>query len=79
MPHAVGVSVFKCLSCEKTQKLKAAEKGMSVHLSANIDGKDLWLTAFTSVMDTFLLRMQLSNNSTTDQIAEALLQLENVK
>ena len=81
MPHAVGVSVFKRLSYGTTQKVKAAEKGMSVHLSTNIDGKDLWLTAFTRVMETFLSRMQLSNSSTTDddQIAEALLGLENVK
>ena len=54
---------------------------MSERLSANIDGKDLWLTAFSSVMEAFLSRMQLSNSSTTltDQIAEALLGLENVK
>lgn len=75
----MGVAVFKCLSCGTTQKVKAAEKGMSARLSANIDGKDLWLTAFTSVMEAFLSRMQLSNSSTTDQIAEALLGLENVK
>ena len=79
MPQAVGVSVFKCLSCRTTQKVKAAGKGMSAHLSANIDGKDLWLTEFTSVMDTFLSRMQLSNSGTTGHIAEALLGLENVK
>ena len=30
-------------------------------------------------MEAFLSRMQLSNSSTTDQIAEALLGLENVK
>ena len=54
---------------------------MSERLSANIDGKDLWLTAFSSVMEAFLSRVQLSNSSTTltDQIAEALLGLENVK
>ena len=54
---------------------------MSERLSANIDGKDLWLTAFSSVMEAFLSKMQLSNSSTTltDQIAEALLGLENVK
>ena len=59
--------------------MKAAEKGMSARLSANIDWKDLWLTAFTNVMEAFLSRMQLSNSSTTDQIAEALLGLENVQ
>ena len=54
---------------------------MSERLSANIDGKDLWLTAFSSVMEAFLSRVQLSNSSTTltDQIAEALLGLETVK
>ena len=52
---------------------------MSARLSANIDWKDLWLTAFTNVMEAFLSRMQLSNSSTTDQIAEALLGLENVQ
>ena len=56
-------------------------KTMSERLSANIDGKDFWLTAFSSVMEAFLPRMHLSYSSTTltDQIAEALLGLENVK
>jgi len=56
--HTMGVSVFKCLSCQAT--LKAGEKGMSTCLSANIDGKDLWLPALNSVMETFLSRMQLT-------------------
>jgi len=59
MSHTVGVSVFKCLSCQVTQKVKAADKGISACLSANIDGKDLWLTALNSVMETFLSRMRL--------------------
>lgn len=61
--------------------MKAAkkERKLSAQLSANIDGKDLWLTAFTNVIETFLSRVQVSHNSTTDQIAEALLGLENVK
>ena len=61
--------------------MKAAkkERKLSAQLSPNIDGKDLGLTAFTNVIESFLSRMQVSQHSTTDQIAEALLGLENVK
>ena len=51
---------------------------MSARLSATIDGKDFWLTAFTTLMETFLEKMQPLSNCTTDQIADALLCFQNV-
>ena len=47
MPHAVGSTVLKCTSCGTSQKVKAAENGMSARLCAEIDREDCWLTALT--------------------------------
>jgi len=79
MPHAVGSIVIKCPSCGTSQKVKAAEKGMSARLYAEIDGKDRWFTALTDVMESLLSRISLTTDSNTDQIAEMLLQIENIK
>ena len=48
-------------------------------LCAEIDGKDCWLTALTDVMEGLLSRISLTRDSNTDQIAERLLQIENIK
>ena len=79
MPHAVGSTVLKCTSCGTSQKVKAAENGMSARLCAEIDGKDCWLTALTDVIEILLSRISLTRDSNTDQIAERLLQIENIK
>ena len=52
---------------------------MSAHLCAQIDGKDVWLTAFTDVMKMLINKVDLSCNNTTDELKEGLLNLENVK
>ena len=52
---------------------------MSARLCAEIDGKDCWLTALTDVMEDLLSRINLTRDSNTDQIAERLLQIENIK
>ena len=79
MPHAVGSTVLKCTSCATSKKVKAAENGMSAHLCAEIDGKDCWLTALKDVMESVLSRISLTRHSNMDQIAERLLQIENIK
>ena len=79
MPHAVGSTVLKCTSCGTSQKVKAAQNGMSARLCAETDGKDCWLTALTDVMEGLLSRISLTRDSNTDQIAERLLQIENIK
>ena len=79
MPHAVGSTVLKCTSCGTSQKVKAAENGMSARLCAEIDGKDCWLTALTDVIEILLSRISLTRDSNTDQTAERLLQIENIK
>ena len=79
MPHAVGSTVLKCTSCGTSQKVKAAQNGMSARLCAEIDGKDCWLTALTDVMEGLLSKISLTRDSNTDQIAERLLQIENIK
>ena len=79
MPHAVGSTVLKCTSCGTSQKVKAAENGMSARLCAEIDGENCWPTALTDVMESLLSRISLTRHSNTDQIAERLLQIENIK
>ena len=79
MPYAVDCKVITCASCGTCQKVKACEKGMSAHLCAQIDGKDVWLTAFTDVMKMLINKVDLSCNNTTDELKEGLLNLENVK
>lgn len=78
MPHAAGSTILKCPSCGTSQK-EAAEKGMYARLCAEIDGKDCWFTALTDVMESLLSRISLTTDSNTDQIAEKLLQIENIK
>ena len=79
MPYAVDCKVITCASCGTCQKVKACEKGMSAHLCAQIDGKDVWLTAFTDFMKMLINKVDLSCNNTTDELKEGLLNLENVK
>lgn len=79
MPYAVDCKVITCASCGTCQKVEACEKGMSAHLCAQIDGKDIWLTAFTNVMKMLINKVDLSCNNTTDELKEGLLNLENVK
>ena len=75
----MGSTVLKCTSCGTSQKVKAAENGMSARLCAEIDGEDCWLTALTDVMESLLFRISLTRDTNTDQIAERLLQTENIK
>ena len=66
------------LHVELVKKLKR-QKMESARLCAEIVGKDCWLTALTDVMQSLLSRISLTRDSNTDQIAERLLQIENIK
>ena len=79
MPHAVGSTVLKCTSCGTSQKVKAAQNGMSARLCAEIDGKDCWLTALTDVMEGLLSRISLTRDSNTDQIGKDRFKLKILK
>lgn len=60
MPFSIGCKVITCASCGTCQKLKAADKGMSACLCAEIEGKDVWLTAFTDVMEILIKKLNMS-------------------
>lgn len=79
MPYSVGANVFKCEGCGTTQKVKLAEKGMSARLCVIDEGNNLWLTALNDEMEKLTSAAGIKENSTTDDIAAALLQLENIK
>ena len=58
----------------KGQKIK----GATARLCAEIEGKQVWLTAFTDVMENLLAKIHLSIHDTSDQIKKVLLTMENV-
>lgn len=78
MPYAVDCKVITCASCGTCQKVKACETGMSARLCAEVDGKDIWLTAFTDIMKMLINKVDLSCD-TTDELKQGLLNLENVR
>jgi len=51
---------------------------VTAHLCAEIEGKQVWLTAFTDVMENFLAKVHLLIHDTSDQIKEAVLTMENI-
>ena len=78
MPYSVGNTVFTCPYCRASQKVKAAKKGISARLCINLDGKQVWLTALTDIMQGLLTKLNLTMDDKSDEIKEALLTLENI-
>ena len=78
MPYVIESPVFTCPSCGTCQKVKGAKKGATAWLCAEIEGKQVWLTAFTDVMENLLAKVNLSIHDTSDKIKEALLTVENI-
>lgn len=68
MSYAVGCTVFKCQSCGTVQKVKLTKQGRSARLYAEINVN----------VETLLSKTGLSIDSKTDEIAEALLGLQNI-
>lgn len=70
-------TIFKCHSCEATQKVKSATTNLSTRLSAQVDGEGLWITAFSDEMLVLIKKANVSQDAKSDEIAAALLELEN--
>lgn len=79
MPYSVGCVTAKCQSCGTTQKVKFAKQGMSARLCTEVEGKDLWLTAFTDTMEQLKTKAGLSKDAKSDEIADGILALEDIK
>ena len=76
---AIESPVFTWPSCGVCQRVKAAKKGTTARLCFQIEWKaEVWLTAFTDVMENLLAKARLSINDTSDKIQEALLTMENI-
>ena len=75
---SIGCKFLKCEACGVSQKVKFAELGMSGRLCAEIDGEDVWLSAYTDVMGSLLAKAKLSQNAKVDEIVSSLLNLENI-
>ena len=78
MPYSVGSTTFTCTSCGTCQKVKLAKKGATARLCAEIEGHQTRLTVFTDEMEALLKKLDLTINTLSDQIKEALLSLENI-
>ena len=77
IPYNITANIIKCPSCGATQKTKASKKAMSARLCADVDGNEVWFTAFTDVLQS-LLNNKEESDLKSDQISEALLSVENV-
>ena len=53
-------------SCGISQKVNTPEKRMSACLCAKVNGKDCWLTALTTVMESLLSRINFTKDTNTD-------------
>ena len=49
-----GSAIFQCEACGILQRVKHAKKTLSTCICIELDGKDLWLSAFTDVMTTLM-------------------------
>lgn len=72
MSYVIDWKVITCASRGTCQKVKAAEKGITARLCVKIDGKDLWLSAFTDVMKFLIDKVFI------DEIKAGLIGLENI-
>ena len=69
--------IKSCQACGTSQKVKQPEKGISSSLCIKIVDKEVWLTAFTDVMEKLTASAGISvQSASTDEIAEESLQLE---
>ena len=70
---------LKYEGCGTTQRVKLGEKEMSAGLRLLDNGENLWFTALSKEMQKLTLEAGAPENATTDHIAAALLQLQNIK
>jgi len=64
--------------CGAPQKVKNATKIVTARLCADGDGEEVWFTAFTDTIEAFSSKKNLTKDTRSDQISEALLDLENI-
>ena len=73
-----GSGFFKCEVCRMSQKLKYAKKALSARICVEIDGNDLWLSAFTDVMITLMSKAGIEEDATVDEITNAMMCMEDI-
>ena len=78
MPYVLNCKVITCPNCGTSQRFASAKSGITARLCAEIDGKDMWFTAFNDVMQKLLLKVNLTMQAKSHEITEALLGLENI-
>ena len=55
-----------------------AKKALSVRICIELDGKDLWLWAFTDVMTTLMSKEGIRQDARVDEITNTLLCMEDI-
>ena len=73
-----GAAIFTCEVCGTSQKVKNAKKVLSGRMCIELDGEDMWLSAFTDVMQSLMLKAGLDKSASVDKIINALLTLQNI-
>lgn len=73
-----GSAIFQCEACGISQRVKHAKKALSARICIELDGKDLWLSAFTDVMTTLMSKAGIQQDATVDEITNALLCMEDI-
>ena len=78
MPHMPGKNVVQCPHCGASQKVKNATKNITARLCADLNGQEVWFTAFTDTIEAFLSKKNLTKAAKSDEISKTLLDLEDI-
>ena len=72
--------LLKCKNCEVRQRQAECRRDASVQLLVHLDNKDVWLTAFTDVLESlFATHPTISLSSDSDTIEQLLIDLNDIE
>ena len=69
---------MQCPHCGASQKVTNATKNITARLCADLDGQDVWSTAFIDRIEAFLSKKNLTKAAKSGEISEALLDLKDI-
>ena len=69
MPHMPGKNVVQCPHCGASQKVKNATKNITARLCADLNGQEVWFTAFRDTIEAFLSKKNLTKAAKSDEIS----------
>lgn len=78
MPQMPGKNIVQCPHCGASQIVKNATKNITARLCADLDGQEVWFTAFIDTIEAFLSKKNLTKAAKSDEISETLLDLKDI-